>query len=278
MNYLIYNEYTNQHNKMLELRNQYLETLMVKTTPQSVYTIGDFVEVEIINKKTTIVSKVQRPTNHLDYYNPGNYTAYQLKQLLAQKIELIKNEKYRLILSELCESNEEFYLFPAGKSMHHAHIGGLVEHILSMLELADKFIEHYQLDQDLLYTGIILHDFGKLRELKQYGLTYTVEGNVLGHISIATEQIASIAINMGWNEDNDIIALKHLILSHHGRMDYGSPKEPMILEAYVLSMIDEMDAKINLLTNVLEKTPVNKISGPINGFDRRRFWNYKGEK
>ncbi len=278
MNYLIYNEYTNQHNKMLELRNQHLETLMVKTTPQSTYTIGDFVEVEIINKKTTIVSKLPQPTNHLDYYNQGNYTAYQLKQLLQERIKLIKNEKYRLILSELCEDNEEFYLYPAGKSMHHAFLGGLVEHNLSMLDLADKFIEQYDLNRDLIYTGIILHDFGKLREMKQYGLTYSVEGNVIGHITIAAEQIAAIAINMGWNEDHDIIALKHLILSHHGRLDYGSPKEPMIIEAYVLSMIDELDAKINLLQNTMKNVDDNKITGPINGFDRRRFWNYKGEK
>ncbi len=277
MNYLIYNEYINQHNKMLELRNHHLETLMVKTTPSSAYTIGDFVEVQIINKKTTIVSKVETPTNHLEYYNQGNYTAYQLKQLLSDKIKMIKNEKYRLILSELCEDNEEFYLYPAGKSMHHAHLGGLVEHVLSMIDLSDKYIEQYNLDRDLLYTGIILHDFGKLREMVQYGLTYSVEGNVLGHITIAVEQIAAIAINMGWNEDNDIIALKHAILSHHGRLDYGSPKEPMILEAYVLSMIDEMDAKINLLQNTFANIADNKITGPINGFDRRRFWNYKGE-
>ncbi len=277
MNYLIYNEYNNQHNKIMELRNQYLETIVVKTTLKSAYAIGDFVELEIINKKPTIVCKVQRPTNHLDYYMQGNYTAYQLKQLLSSKVEMIKNEKYRLIIGELCESNEDFYLYPAGKSMHHAYLGGLVEHVLSMLDLADTFIKQYDLNLDLLYTGIILHDFGKLRELKQYGLTYSIEGNVLGHISIAVEQIAALAINMGWNDDADIIALKHMILSHHGRLDYGSPKEPMILESYVLSMIDEIDAKVNLLQKTFENVDDNKISGPVNGFDRRRFWNYKGE-
>lgn len=275
MKYLIYNEYVNQHNKMLELRNRHLETLMVKTVHTSPYTIGDFVEVEIINKKTTIVNKVDAPTDHLTYYKEGNYTAFQLKQLLNKYVEKIENEKYQLIINELVLSNEDYFLFPAGKSLHHAYLGGLCEHSLSMLELADKFIKLYDLNQDLLYTAIILHDYGKLRELKQYGLTYTVEGNVLGHIMIAAEEIACIAINMNWNQDYDIVALKHMILSHHGRLDYGSPKEPMMIEAFVLSQIDEMDAKINLLQNVMKEQPINKITSPVNGFDRRRFWNYQ---
>ncbi len=277
MDYIIFNAYTNQHNKMLELRNTDKESLMMKTPINSDYEIGEFVEVDMINRKPTIVRKIVQPANHLDYFQVGTYTAYQLRQLLDEYVSQIKNQKYRVIIDELVVNNDEYFLYPAGKSMHHAYLGGLCEHTLSILTLADTFIKQYQLNKDLLYTAIILHDYGKLRELKQYGVTYSIEGNVLGHIVICAEEIANIAINLGVNSDNDIIALKHLILSHHGRLDYGSPKEPMIKEAYVLSMLDELDAKMNLLTNTLKEVKDNQISPAINGFDRRRFWNYKGE-
>ncbi len=277
MDYIIFNAYTNQHNKMLELRNKEKESLMMKTPINSDYEIGEFVEVDIINKKSTIVQKIQQPANHLDFYKVGTYTAYQLRQQLDVYIEKIKNPKYRMIIEELIANKEDYFLYPAGKSMHHAYLGGLCEHTLSILKLADTFVEHYNLNQDLLYTGIILHDYGKLRELKQYGVTYSIEGNVLGHIILCAEEIANVAINLGINSDDDIIALKHLILSHHGRLDYGSPKEPMIKEAYILSMLDELDAKMNLLENTLADVKKNQISPSMNGFDRRRFWNYKGE-
>ncbi len=277
MEYIIINAYTNQHNKMLELRNVEKKSMMMKTPINSEYEIGEFVIVEEVNKRPTIIKKINQPHNHLDFYHVGVYTEYQLRQQLEGYIETINNPKFRMIIEELVLKQDDYFLYPAGKSMHHAYLGGLCEHTLSILNIAKGFIKQYDLDQDLLFTGIILHDYGKLRELKQYGVTYTIEGNILGHIIICAEEIANIAINLGINQDADIMALKHLILSHHGRLDYGSPKEPMIKEAYVLSMLDELDAKMNLLNNVLEDVRTNEISPAINGFDRRRFWNYKGE-
>lgn len=278
MEYLIFNEYNNQQNKTYELRNRQFETLAIRSALSSKYVVGDFVQVEVVNNKNTIIKKLSQPVNHLDYYKHGPYTPYQLRQKLEKYIEKIENEKFRLILEELVLTKEDFFLFPAGKSLHHAYIGGLCDHVINLLELSGEFIRKYDLDQDLLYTGIILHDYGKLRELKQYGITYSIEGNMLGHIVMCVEEIANIAINMGWNDDMDIYVLKHMILSHHGRLDYGSPKEPMTIEAYVLSQLDELDAKLNLLNNTFEKTENNKMTQSINGFDRRRFLKYnKGE-
>lgn len=270
MKYLIFNEYVNQQMKNLELRNNKLETINIRTTDFS-YQIGEYVEVDYVNGRPTIGCRVDKPQDYLDYFNKGKFTRNELVSQLSDYMAEIKNEKFKMILQELVFQSEEFFVFPAAKSIHHAYIGGLCEHTLNMLEVAKPFIDKYDLDQDLLYAGIMLHDYGKIRELMECGVSYTIEGNLLGHICICYEEVASVAINLGINNDMDIVALKHLILAHHGRLDYGSPKEPMLKEAYVLSMIDEMDAKLDLLRSVYDKMDKNTQSPPVLAFDRRRF-------
>ena len=270
MIYLINSEYVNQQMKNLELRNDKLETINVRTNDMS-YEVGEYVDVDIVSGKTIINNRVDKPLNFLDYFHKGKLSKEQLTEKMSDYVALIENDKYRMILQEMIFSCDDFFVFPAAKSIHHAYIGGLCEHTLNMLDLSKGFLELYDLNKDLLYTGIMLHDFGKVRELKEYGLSYTIEGNLLGHISICNEEIAHIAMNLEINDEPEIYALKHLILSHHGKLDYGSPKEPMLIEAYVLSMLDEMDAKLNLLEKEMAKVEKGKMSPPLMGFDRRRF-------
>ena len=270
MKYLIFNEYINQNMKNLDLRNNKLETIQIRTNDYT-YGLGDYVEVDFINGKPSIGCKIEKPLDFLDYFNKGKLSRTQLVSELSDYVGEIKNEKYKIILQELVFASEDFFIFPAAKSIHHAYVGGLCTHTLSMLELAQPFISKYDLDKDLLYAGIMLHDYGKVRELMEYGISYTIEGNLLGHISMCYEEVANVAINLGFNNEPEITALKHLILSHHGRLDYGSPKEPMLREAYVLSMIDELDAKMDLLNNVYAKMESNTMSAPVLAFDRRRF-------
>ncbi len=270
MKYIIFGEYINQHLKNLELRNKKLEVINIRTTNFQ-YEIGDFVEVDVVNGKATIGSCVARPDDYLDYFNKGKLTNEELVLQLSNYVEKINNDRYKIILQELIFKCDDYFVFPAAKSIHHAYIGGLCEHTLNILKLADACIDLYDLNQDLLYTGIMLHDYGKVRELKDYGLTYSIEGNLLGHITMCVEEIANIAINLEFNDHPDVYALKHLILSHHGRMDFGSPKEPMLKEAYVLSMLDELDAKMNVLEKALLPLEKGKLSPPQMGFDRRRF-------
>ncbi|WOO86649.1 HD domain-containing protein [Mollicutes bacterium LVI A0039] len=274
MTYLIVNEYTNQVSKNLDMRDCNGERIQIKTTPSSMYRVGDFVNVDIINKKQVIDSKVIRPSNYLDYYDHGPFNTQYLQAEIMKYVEKIADSNIKLIVEELLE-DENYFIYPAAKTIHHAYIGGVATHSLSMLNLSDSLIAAYNLDQDLIYAGIILHDYGKVRELESLGLTYTVEGNLLGHLMIGYELICNTMFKYDIAETEKTMLLKHMIISHHGRLDYGSPKEPMTVEAYILAHLDEMDAKVNLLQTSLKNVEAGQISGPINAFDRRRFYKTK---
>lgn len=273
MTYLICNIFNNNGVYSYELRNKQLDKIFIKSNEEkNKYKIGEFVEVDKYQNRLLIKDKILQPSDFLDYYPQSVFTLEERKSKLSKYIEEIKNEEYLIILEELIKE-DKFYLYPAAKAIHHAYIGGLVEHTLNMLEISQKFIEKYELNRDLLYMGIILHDYSKIEELESYGLTYTVEGNLIGHLVMCVEKISTICYQYSIQNSISIIALKHMILSHHGKLEYGSPKEPMIKEAFILSQLDEIDAKMNLINNQLNNVEVNEMSGPIMAFDKRRFLN-----
>lgn len=275
MIYLIYNTYKQQASIHYELRDINLETVGCNIEANH-FSIGDFVEVVDDNFKKMV--KTKRPDNYLDYFPKGKYNHFELKEQLLNYINSIENQNFSQILNKLVVNNNDFYIYPAAKSLHHAYIGGLCEHTLNMLFLANSYIELYQLDRDLLYTGIILHDYGKLKEYSDYGLRYSVEGNLLGHIMIAYEQVSIVANKLGINECNDIMMLKHLIISHHGYMAYGSPKEPMLKEALILHELDDVDAKMEMVNQSLNGIGDNRFGSPIPALDRQKFFNYVREE
>lgn len=135
---------------------------------------------------------------------------------------------------------------PAAKGLHHAWIGGLLEHILSLMGICDLVARHYpQVNRDLLLTGVFLHDIGKLRELS-WGTSfdYTLEGQLLGHISIGLGMIDEKIAAMPNFPPAKRLLVQHLVLSHHGKYEYGSPKLPMTPEAIMLHYLDDLDAKM----------------------------------
>ncbi|MCX7386407.1 MAG: OB-fold nucleic acid binding domain-containing protein [Planctomycetales bacterium] len=172
---------------------------------------------------------------------------------------------------------------PAGVKAHHAYMGGLIEHVVSMSEVADRICVLYPaLNRDLLLLGVLLHDLGKVRELSwDPTLAYTDEGQLLGHINIAieilNEKLVNAASRLGKPLDQEIVLrLKHMILSHHGTREFGSPTVPMTPEAIALHHIDNLDARLHEFTRAIEDdlnadsawTPFN----PRN--DRKLFKGY----
>ncbi|MEZ6125324.1 MAG: HD domain-containing protein [Planctomycetaceae bacterium] len=157
------------------------------------------------------------------------------------------------LLNDLCAA-------PAGVKAHHAYHGGLIEHVVSMMEVADRLCGHYTgLNRDLLLLGVLLHDIGKVRELSwEPGLAYTDEGQLLGHMNIAieilNEKLKQLAAESTATElsTEDVLRLKHMILSHHGSLEFGSPRVPMTPEAIVLHYIDNIDAKLHEFTRAIE--------------------------
>jgi 3'-5' exoribonuclease len=144
---------------------------------------------------------------------------------------------------------------PAAKSLHHAWIGGLLEHVVSLLGICDLAAQHYpEINRDLLLTGAILHDIGKLEELR-WGTSfdYTLEGQLVGHITIGIAMIEKkLAVLEGFPPALRIL-VEHMVLSHHGKLEFGSPKLPMIPEAVLLHYLDDLDAKMHTMRSEFER-------------------------
>ena len=135
---------------------------------------------------------------------------------------------------------------PAAKSIHHAYRGGLLEHTVSMAELAVAICEHYpRIDSDLVLIGVLFHDLGKLRELGAMPANdYTLEGRLVGHVVIGRDLLRERCAAIDGFPDDLRLALEHLVLSHQGRLEFGSPVSPMTPEAFVLHSIDDLDSKL----------------------------------
>ncbi|MGL4589716.1 MAG: HD domain-containing protein [Mycoplasmatales bacterium] len=274
MTYLIYNVYVNNNFKNIELRNDKLEKIVIRETVTAKYNIGEFVNVETISNKQVISSKVVKPVNYFEFFPKGERSITELKKEIEHYVNQISNEKYYTIVSELLE-NEDFYSYPAAKAIHHAFIGGLAEHTLAMLKHAENMKTMYDFDFELLISGILLHDYGKIYELQTHGVTYSVSGNLLGHLIIGVQEINRVAVQKGIDKSEEVMLLTHLIISHHGKLEYGAAKEPMTVEAYLLSVIDDLDAKMNYLETSLENVEHLESTPPLMGMDRRKFFQNK---
>ncbi|MEK7313655.1 MAG: HD domain-containing protein [Deltaproteobacteria bacterium] len=149
---------------------------------------------------------------------------------------------------------ERFMTAPAAKTMHHPYLGGLIEHVLSLCSIGRFVASHYEgINKDLLISGAILHDIGKIYELS-YSRTfdYTDEGRLLGHITIGVELVDS-KINAIADFPRRLgVLLKHMLLSHHGHLEFGSPKRPKTLEAMALYFLDDFDAKMNSMQSLIK--------------------------
>lgn len=140
---------------------------------------------------------------------------------------------------------EAFCEAPAAKTMHHARIGGLLEHSVQCLRLAERAADLYPVDRDLLLFGAVFHDIGKVRELswKGGGFAYTTEGRLLGHVVLGERIVSSFVAALPGFPEELAMRVSHLMLSHQGEMEYGSPERPKTLEALLVHLIDNMDAR-----------------------------------
>lgn len=173
----------------------------------------------------------------------------EMQKELEGMIGTIRDDGLRRLLLAVLDRpglRDAFRTAPAGKTMHHAYIGGLLEHVLSLAQMADRVCDHYRwLDRDMLLAGVILHDIGKTAELSwEAGFGYTDEGQMIGHIVMVAGWIEEAAKELGDVEPETTLALRHIVVSHHGRLEYGSPKKPMTAEALALHFIDNLDAKL----------------------------------
>lgn len=182
---------------------------------------------------------------------PGDVRA--MAKELTRLAGSVENPFLRELLLSLFGENRLMQVFkkaPAAKVMHHAYVGGLLEHTLAVARLADSISALYPgLDRSLLIAGALLHDLGKLREFNfdSFPFEYSDRGRLVGHMVLGIEMIQEKINNISGFPEDLADRLKHLILSHHGRHEFGSPSLPMMQEAFALNFLDDLDAKINYL-------------------------------
>jgi 3'-5' exoribonuclease len=173
----------------------------------------------------------------------------------------------RLLEAIVARHGDRLRVWPAALVVHHAYRGGLLEHVLQMMTVLDALAGIYDARKDLLMAGALLHDIGKLEELS-YGVStdYSVEGNLVGHISIGLGMVRD-AIREIPDFPNELrVEIEHLILSHHGARELGSPVEPMTVEAFLLARADDLDATIHQVRKHLEQ---DDSDGPFTSYNRR---------
>ncbi len=191
-----------------------------------------------------------------DYFPHTLEDIEQLYGRLREHVAEIKNPWLSRLVSGVVEDpaiSPRLKRAPAAKMMHHAFLGGLLEHIVSLCDLGRLAARHYpELDVDLLLTGAILHDIGKLDELcYERAIHYTDDGQLLGHIILGLEQVTErMNAIEGFPPDCKTL-VKHLLISHHGQYEFGSPKLPMFREALVLHYLDDLDSKMAAARAVL---------------------------
>jgi 3'-5' exoribonuclease len=166
----------------------------------------------------------------------------------------------QLMISFLTDKTfmDAFRRAPAAKALHHNYIGGLLEHVVELIALARDVAKHFPgIDMDLLTVGAFLHDIGKVRELSvRKSIEYTTEGRLLGHISLGYEMLADKIKAIPGFPDELTMLLKHIMLSHHGEYEFGSPKRPKIQEAIIVNYLDDLAAKISNFRATLKKENV----------------------
>lgn len=231
------------------------------------FNADDFIRVEAkasvyMGKMQLIVQQLEKVADESvdigDFLPVSSRSAEEMRNELDQMLDSLENPYIRDLLRSFFDDPEFYRLYsraPAAKSMHHTYIGGLLEHSLAVAALALDVAKRYpQVDRDLLISGAMLHDVGKVQELsfdRSFG--YTDEGKLLGHIVMGVQMIEDHVRAIPGFPAELSMKIKHLLLSHHGQYDFGSPKRPKFLEAVILNFIDDLDSKINAVQLHVEK-------------------------
>lgn len=194
----------------------------------------------------------------------------------------IQNPHLSALVRRFYDDAEFIRLFtaaPAARRVHHAYIGGLLEHTAGVLAICDTLLRLYpQIDADLLLTGALLHDIGKVREYDwETDIEYTDEGQLVGHISLGDEMVAAAIAAMDGFPEELSLRVRHMILSHHGRYEWGSPRRPQTLEAMALHQIEELDAQVNRFQGLLAHRPEGEPWTPYDRLLGRSLYVGRGD-
>ena len=251
-----------------------------------VFTPGNIVSIngEVLLYKGNLQVKIysgreldKRAVDLSKFLIQSDYSLENLKERFNSLLNEIEDvEINNLVKTIFAKYEREIFTYPAAKTNHHNYLRGLITHSISMAEIASFIGSKYEnINLDILVAGALLHDIGKIVELSGPEITtYTTEGQLLGHISIGFSMLKDECNRLNIDKEK-AVQLQHIILSHHGKFEYGSPVLPATKEAILLSMIDDMDAKMELADNVLDNVDEGEFSPRVFAFNDRCLYKPK---
>lgn len=247
---------------------------------------GEVVEIEYTvdnykGKTQLTISTIKKAPDEMikDFVPASEYDGKTVFSILLNKVNQFNDSELKQIVSHIMLKNrEKLEEYPAAYRLHHAIVGGLMLHTASIVEMAEKTCQVYpNINRELLLSGAILHDVAKTFEMEtgKTGLCsgYTVGGELIGHLVKGAMYIEETAKELGI-EDEKVILLEHMVLSHHGIPEYGSPVRPMFLEAEILSTLDSLDATIFEINNATGKIETGKFTERQWALDNRKLFNH----
>lgn len=230
---------------------------------------GDYIKIDATvqtfnNDLQLNIKKIRRALegeySEADYIPTTDKNVDELYTKLTDFISSIKNKYIKELLTNIFINDkslaESFKKHTAAKAMHHNYMGGLIEHTISVTQLCDFMASHYEgVNRDILIASALLHDICKMRELSQFpNIDYTDDGELLGHIVMGSEFIGREADNIEGFPHQLKSLLQHCILAHHGEYEYGSPKLPRTIEAFILHCADDTDAKVKMYQTAINES------------------------
>jgi 3'-5' exoribonuclease len=219
--------------------------------------------VELYNKELQLAVRRLRTSEPgefdlSDFLRQSVHNVDEMMLELRTYIESLDNPHLKALLNAFFDDVDlvkQFKASPAARSIHHVCVGGLLEHTLSTVRICEYLTNHYEsLNADLLITMAILHDIGKVREIEALpSINYTEEGNLLGHITIGIQMMDERIARIPGFPSQLRMLVEHMMLSHHGHSDWGSPRPPMFLEAEILHRADDLDVKVDIIRRAVSE-------------------------
>ena len=255
----------------------------VSPEDEDIFVVGNVVALngEVVKYRDSLQFKILKASlvdlDHIDFDNlltPPPIPKEELEKRFYSYVDSIQDKDCKALLDYFIKKYEsKIFVYPAGVSVHHEYSSGLITHLTSMAELGDFLASKYApVNRDLLITGILLHDIGKVVELEGPAVFhYSTEGRLLGHISIMVSEIRLAAQELNIQSETPLL-LEHMVLSHHDKPEFGSPVPPLTKEALLLTLIDNMDSKMAIVTKALETVKEGEFTQKIFPLDGRMFY------
>ncbi|XMB67547.1 HD domain-containing protein [Mycoplasmatota bacterium zrk1] len=235
-------------------------------------------------EKTQLIINQFREVNDGDkididkFFKSAPLNKQDIYAVIKDYVNTIENEVISAITKTILNRySTEYMSYPAATQNHHSYISGLSFHTMTMLKMAERLLDLYTyLEKDYLYAGVVLHDFAKVIELSNSRAPeYTLEGKLIGHLVLGDEIILEVARELNYQDTEEVLLLRHMVLSHHGRKEWGSPQRPMIPEAEALHFIDNIDSKFEAIREAYTHTEVKSWTKRIPVLDGRSVYRHK---